>query len=116
MNLSKYGIDLNKHLVKKQNRTQEDVDYILELHKEKYFLFQQFNSIPTLSELEIKELVLEVEDLEFFMQKAWGFKEDRDFHTHWMNVPFCSCSNTHQTFGGPKLYLPDCIVHHDSTL
>lgn len=111
MNLSGYGMDLNPHLVKKQNLSQDDVNKVLRLHKDKFFLFQQFNDVPTLSVDEVHELVLEVEDLEFFMQEAWGFPQSRDHHTHWMEVPFCSCSNNHQPFGGAKRYDPECIVH-----
>ncbi len=113
MNLSAYGTTLNKHLVKKQNLSQEDVDVILSLHKDKFFLFKQFNDIPTLSETEVHELILEIEDLEFFMQEAWGFEQNRDYHTHWMDVPFCSCSNIYQPFGQPKIYDSECIVHKE---
>ena len=37
------------------------------------------------------ESVAIVEFTEYFLQQLWGFKLDRNFHTHWWRIKGCTC-------------------------
>ena len=85
--------NLNPRLIKQQGLTVEDVISLNALHKEREELFDKFetNNLKKLSREEIDELILELEDLEFIMQRVWKFDENRKRHTWWNKMPNCSC-------------------------
>ena len=102
---------LNPHLLRQQNIDEKQKEVIVKLHLDKEALFKEFEDYEKLSNEEIHELILEVEDLEFFMQDAWGFPQNKDFHTHWRDVPHCTCSIHFQPFGKGKHYDDSCPIH-----
>lgn len=75
---------LNKALIEKQKLTQEDVELLKYLHE----AMKHIVSNPD----DYGNPVEKIEKLEYEMQKAWKFKEDRDFHTHWMRIKGCTCN------------------------
>lgn len=79
---------LNSRLVEKQGLDQERVDVIKDLHIEKDDIFELMKNTDDVKKL--KELAFSVENLEFQLQAAWKFPQDRNYH-RWWEVPKCKC-------------------------
>jgi len=55
-----------------------------------------------------------IEEIEFLMQRAWGFEEDAAFHTWWYQAPHCTCPpiDNAERFGSKnKVIRQDCPLH-----
>jgi hypothetical protein len=103
---------LNSNLVKKQNLTEEEINILKNLHIEMHEIKEQMKKTDDPNELH--ELAFIVENLEFMMQGAWGFVKDRNYHTHWINVPKCICPkmDNQDNYGTPyRVIRDDCPVH-----
>lgn len=112
MNLIRGTVKLNPTLVEKQNLTQTDVNVILDLHEERLELFEKFEFVPILPLSFVKTMVLDLEEIEFLLQSAWGFKADRDKHSWWYKVPHCICENKSiELYGRPRIINENCPIH-----
>lgn len=59
-------------------------------------LIKQANEIVLIDDEalnKIKDILSEIEQVEFLMQDEWGFERSRQHHTHWSRVIHCSCKN-----------------------
>jgi len=75
----KYKVYLNYNLAFRQARTKEDILEILELHDQKNKIVDEImTSADVLDCKNIDKLLTEIEKLDFKVQKAWGFKRDKD--------------------------------------
>lgn len=83
-----FGVNLNSNLAKQQMLTQEDLDQIAELHHKKFYVLQRMKMTNDPGHLKV--LSLQVTELEFALQKAWGFEQDVRYH-RWFEVPKCAC-------------------------
>ena len=111
MVLARGRIGLNSALVKQQGLSQEDVNVILDLHEERIELFEKFEFVDILPTHYIHQMVLELEEIEYLMQSAWGFKQDKDKHTWWNKVPNCTCEQNDTYFQSPRKIEKSCKVH-----
>ena len=111
---------LNPAFIKKQNRTEEDIEIILELHNELHKAFDHMEMIDpdNVDEKEqLKNLAIVVKEIEFRLQEAWGFKRSVDWHSWWFQVPHCRCpvldnwdyvgTKLAVTTGGCPVHCPD---------
>jgi hypothetical protein len=111
-------INLNGRLAKQQNLTDDDVLEIKLIHLalENYFLGIK-NMDPTTWTRSFKRDIIErVEKIEFALQRAWKFKENRDMHSWWYKVPHCSCPymDNEDMIGISHRYISSgCILHGD---
>lgn len=102
---------LNSRLVAKQNLTQQEVNDIIEVHCHKDLLFSQMESATDPAVL--KELAEKVTEIEFKLQKLWGFTQDANFH-YWWSVPQCDCprmDNQDRYGTSHRIINPQCKVH-----
>lgn len=108
-------IHLNPTLVKQQNCTSEDVKKIKILHRRRLCVFEQMSELdPQTDQQELRRLADEVQDIEFELQDAWGFKRDAANHTWWWKVPHCKCPklDNHDRYGiREKVISGDCVIH-----
>lgn len=82
----------NPHLVARQKLTQADIDAVTFEHERKNILFKVMSDLnPVEQKQELQLCALELQEIEFAMQRAWRFAEDADRHTWWFQAPHCRC-------------------------
>ena len=83
---------LNPNLVARQRLTQDDINQVTALHKVKNQLFERMEKLdPVGQRQELQLCVLDLQEIEFGMQRAWKFEEDADRHSWWYRAPHCRC-------------------------
>ena len=83
----KYAVMINERLLNAKNAW-NNLDKIKKLHVEKFKVFKKMEKTNDVEK--IKQFVKDIENLEFQLQLAWGFPQDRNYHT-WYNIPRCTC-------------------------
>ena len=108
---------LNNKLVAKQGLDEKTVRTLEGLHESMNQIVDMLNSLEWNEENkeQIFQLTKSIELLEFSMQKAWGFSEDKNYHTHWLRNNKCSCPRLDNTdimyYGRGLIYLSTCKIH-----
>ena len=108
---------LNPALIEKQGLDQKDVDTIESLHDSMDTVVNMLNSLEwnEKNKEQIFQLTRSIEVLEFTMQKAWRFTQDKAFHTHWLRNRHCCCPRMDNRdpfyFGKGQIYRGDCVIH-----
>jgi len=104
---------INSALVEKQKRTPEQVEEICKLHVKKHDLFKIMEKAPV---KDLPELADKATELEYQLQRAWGFPSNSYYHRFW-EVPRCTCPKTDNEDRYPSgYYIMDkgCPVHGKS--
>lgn len=103
---------LNEELLKSQKCTEVQIEEIYELHSQLEVLIDQSRD-KTLSDEQYKQIGLSVEQIEFALQVAWNFKEDANFHRHYMKLDQCSCPilDNLDDIGHRRWVSGDCKYH-----
>ena len=102
---------LNSSLILKQGLDVSELRQLKALHAEKLKYFDMMRETDDREKL--REYAHEVECIEFEMQKAWRFPQDRNFH-EWYRVPKCTCPNMDNAdWRGTdrRIISLDCPVH-----
>ena len=103
--------NLNSSLVLKQGLDVSELRNLKSLHAEKLKYFDLMRETDYKHKL--KEYAHEIECIEFEMQKAWHFTQDRNFH-EWYKVPKCTCpkmDNADNRGSNRRIIVMDCPVH-----
>jgi hypothetical protein len=103
--------NLNSSLVLKQGLDVSELRNLKALHAEKLKYFDLMRETDYKHKL--KEYAHEIECIEFEMQKAWHFTQDRNFH-EWYKVPKCTCpkmDNADNRGSNHRIIVMDCPVH-----
>jgi hypothetical protein len=103
--------NLNSSLVLKQGIDVSELRNLKALHAEKLKYFDLMRETDYKHKL--KEYAHEIECIEFEMQKAWHFTQDRNFH-EWYKVPKCTCpkmDNADNRGSNRRIIVMDCPVH-----
>ena len=85
---------LNPELIRKQGLDEKGIDKVADLHADLDDVFERMKALDPSNETELIELRAYadlVEKIEFALQDAWGFPQNRDFHSWWFKVPHCRC-------------------------
>ena len=101
---------LNSRLLDRQ-KAWDNLDEIKNLHLEKLKIFEQMELTDVKEDL--KNYAQEIEQLEFKLQKAWGFSQDRNYH-YWYDVPKCICPklDNRDNYGTEyRIFDSTCPVH-----
>jgi len=103
---------LSVSLVVKQKLPRENIIELKVLHIIRLNLFDMFEAetIPARQ----RKIVPLMEELEFRMQKAWKFEQDRNKHSWWFQVPHCTCPKIDNWEGcsfGRRIINSSCPVH-----
>lgn len=102
---------LNHHLLTKQKVSDENIGKLKEVHIKKLEVFDKMKE--TDDKQQLKDLALTVENIEFELQKLWGFEEDKNMH-EWYMVPKCTCPrmDNHDYKGTEfKIINAECPIH-----
>jgi len=83
---------INPNLVRKSGVTDEGIENIISLHKARLEFCADLEKagVPEAAE-ERARCVSVIRDIEFALQKEWGFGQDEDFHVYWNSLPGCKC-------------------------
>ena len=101
----------NSSLILRQGVDASELRHLKFLHAEKLKYFDLMKETDEKEKL--KEYAHEVECIEFEMQKAWHFTQDRNFH-EWYKVPKCTCpkmDNADNRGTNRRIIVMDCPVH-----
>jgi len=102
---------INQNLVNRQKVSPDDVKRIVELQTIRKY-FYDFIELSDDKE-EIRRLDKIITQIEFQLQKLWGFPQDRNHH-RWFDVPKCSCpkwDNSDNIGSEYRIINPNCILH-----
>lgn len=80
---------LNANMVERQKLTPERIKKLKELHRERQSIFDMMEISTVKSQL--RELVKDLQEVEFQMQDAWRFPRDARYHSWWYKAPKCTC-------------------------
>jgi len=108
---------MNPSLALQQKLSDENLEELKDLHVSKTELFEMMDLadpenppsddfFPKCAEL--------LQEIEFLMQRAWGFTEDAAYHTWWYQAPHCTCPtlDNAERFGVEgKIIRHDCPLH-----
>lgn len=105
---------ININLAEKQHLTPETIERLENLHiamqKHKDTPIEEIDDIPAYVEL--------IKEIEFAMQRLWGFTEDSSYHNHWYLDPKCRCpvlDNRELQGTGRSIINLSCPLHGDLT-
>jgi hypothetical protein len=104
---------INPRLARRQGLSKESVDKIIELHKKAYDIL---DAAKTLEKDDTPKYYNEaLKALEFNMQEVWGFSQDANYHTWWLNMPGCTCPQMDNRdpayYGRGRIISGDCPIH-----
>jgi hypothetical protein len=83
----KSAVVLNKALLDKQNAW-ASLEKILWAHELKLIIIEMIEETSNI--FEIRDLGKDLTEIEFHLQKLWGFKQEKRYHRFWY-YPKCMC-------------------------
>lgn len=111
---------LNNNLIAQQGLDEKAVRTIEGLHESMYQVVSMLNKLEWNKENkeQIFQLTKSIELLEFSMQKAWGFPQDKNYHIHWLRNQHCNCPRRDNRdimyYGGGLLHSSTCTIHGEN--
>jgi len=111
----KYIGVINRSLVEKKGLTQEQIQHLLNLYKNKFNIYELMENENSYKLLQSYNGA--VENLNFEIQKALKIPENRNFHD-WYNVPKCQCpkkENKNNEGTEKRVYVNYCHVHNNNS-
>jgi hypothetical protein len=106
-------VHLNEQLIQSQKLDVEDVATILGLHARKLALYR---AMETAEEFSLEAYGRELRDLEYALQRSWGFPQSAKYHRFW-EVPRCTCptiDNEERYPSGMYVVNGNCPVHGEA--
>jgi hypothetical protein len=100
---------LNSMLIKRQKISDEQLETIKDLHIQRILIEESF----TLGSICPKDYREAWKMNQFYLQEAWGFKKDENFHRFW-DMKGCSCphmDNNDSYPTGHYTYSSTCPIH-----
>ena len=103
---------LNQNLVARNNVSPEAQIQLCTLYdKLEALLLSSKGELLTRADYDI--ISDKVTELEFELQKLWGFSQDKEFHKYWLNVGHCECPplDNLERLGHGRIINLGCPVH-----
>ena len=104
---------LNQNLVARNNVSDTSQIQLCELYDELEALIAEGNA--SLSVEVNREIANKIEQLEFNLQRLWGFSESKFHHRYWSRLQMCLCNadslDNMDDFGYRRTIRLDCPVH-----
>ena len=106
---------LNQNLVARNNVSYEAQLQLCELYDELDALLET-SKVEGLARADYDIISDKVTELEFELQRLWGFPQDEEFHKYWLSVGSCSCPNMDNMdrLGYGRIINLGCPVHGTS--
>ena len=106
---------LNQNLVARNNVSYEAQIQLCELYdKLEALLLSSKGELLTRADYNI--ISDKITELEFELQKLWGFPQDKEFHRYWLSVGHCKCGaiDNLERLGYGRIINLGCPVHGTS--
>ena len=104
---------LNQNLVARNNVSYASQIQLCELYDELEALIEEGDA--TFSVEVNREIANKIEQLEFKLQRLWGFSESQMHHRYWSRLQMCLCNadsmDNLDDFGYRRVIRLDCPVH-----
>ena len=108
---------LNKNLIKIQKLNNSQISVIVDLHFSKEQILEEMELNSKLQHnynpSKLKELANQITEIEFMLQTAWGFPQDKALHRFW-ELPGCCCQRLDNEDLYPSKYYwksKGCPIH-----
>lgn len=109
-------IIIDARMLRFQGLDTGDLQLLKELYAEKLLMYAKMEEVEEAEELALYGF--ELTKLEYQIQAAWEFEENRAFHKFW-EAPKCTCPKTDNNDAYPSgyySYRTDCPVHSQEYL
>ena len=106
---------LNQNLVARNNVSPKAQTQLCELYDElDALLLSSKGALLTRADYDI--ISDKVTELEFELQRLWGFPQDKEFHKYWLSVGHCECNTIDnlERLGYGRISNLGCPVHGTS--
>lgn len=103
------ALTLNPRLIAKQGLDMSQVNHIKALHMSQLALLENLEN----NFVDPRVAGMEWSNIQFNLQKAWGFNENSNFHRFW-ELPKCTCpkmDNEDRFPMGPYIHDAACPIH-----
>jgi len=103
---------INLEFAKKQNLNEEDIQKLNILYKQLECIFDKAEKSN--EENELAALSMELESLEYELQRTWKLDPDISRHSYWFRIPKCTCpkmDNADRWGTDTRIFDSQCIVH-----
>jgi len=102
---------INLFFAYQQKIDKKRLSAIKDLHVKRTEIFAKMQNSDDVTEL--RQLAEEVTQIDFSLQKEWGFSRDESYHMWWYRVPKCSCpkNDNEERRGFQNIYSSGCIIH-----
>ena len=105
---------LNQNLVARNNVSPEAQTQLCELYDRLEALIEEGDA--SLSVEVNREIADKIEQLEFNLQRLWGFGESQMHHRYWSRLQMCLCNansmDNSDNFGYRRIIRMDCLIHN----
>lgn len=105
---------LNENLIKQQNLSSKQIEEVCRLHRMKHSIILAMKDASASNDVNLLRYCAErITDIEFMLQRAWGFTENINYHMFWL-LPGCSCPTIDNMDAYPSGYYvtaSDCLIH-----
>ncbi len=111
------GVELYNVRLLKMNGgedTPERRQAIIDIHIDRHKLLEEYRATDVTDKARFIELNERMVQIEYRLQDAWGFELNADYHSHWFQVPQCTCPSLDNMdrVGSPIRYISQsCPVH-----
>lgn len=102
---------LSESLIAQQGLTPDRIELLKEYHVRKFNVIAKMEGTDDSGELKV--LAEKVKEIEFELQRLWGFDKDETYH-YWYEVPKCQCpkiDNAERRGTNYQIVNMDCPVH-----
>jgi len=111
-------VNLNENLAKQQKVTKKQRKKLGVLYKDLDNIMEVASLIKDLKfPFKIRKAISKsIEKIEFKLQKNWNFKQDKNWHTYWFQIPGCTCPyhDNKERLGYGAIISQDCPYHGKS--
>ncbi len=104
----------NESLADSQELSEEERIQLDAKYEELFDVFDNMKN-ESLSSKELAALAMQVEGIEYDLQRIWKFEIDPKKHRYWYRVPQCTCPkiDNMDLFGTDmRIFAADCPVHN----
>jgi len=104
---------INPAMCKKQGLSDDTIKLICEAHSVKYGILENMKNTLVGDTDTLKHYAAQITEIEYTLQRLWGFPENSDYHRFW-NVPHCKCCSldNEERLGTPyRIINKECPVH-----
>ena len=104
-------VNLNHRLIVQKQLTDQDVEHIKELHRQRLGIEELMNTANDVGELGV--LNDQWTEVQYRLQDAWKFEHNPDYVKFW-EAPKCSCPvyDNEESLGTKyHIYSQDCLIH-----